>query len=297
MSKVLVLGASGLVGSHVSRVLARDGHEVHGTYRTHSPGPVGQSHPFDVERDGAENFHQILKIAHPNIVVNCIAWPYVDGCQREPMRSHVMNQSIPTRIAQMCADARIRYVFFSSGYVFGAGRRTYDELDMPFGNVEGPANVYGDDKLQAEVGIRAVCPHALIVRTVGVFGRDQAWKCFAARLVKCLKHGKKLAFDPRGTSNWTWAHDLAEDVAAMLDDGLTGTYHSAGRLVCERGEFARLVCELLNLDQSLIVHTDAPEGSAPRLKNCVLSSIRAGYAYDNSESLPVAMLHEMLEEA
>lgn len=303
MRRALVLGASGLVGSHIAVDLASRDIEVFGTrYRKREVDvrhvPI-KWYVLDVEQDSHKAVEQLVAELRPDVVVNCIAWPWVDGCEKRPMRSHCMNRMIPTNLAGLCAALRLRYVFLSSAYVYGSsGKLFLDELDLPFVNTAGPVNTYGDDKLHAEVGIMAQCPHALIVRTVGVFGYDPGWKCFVSRLIRALKHGEEFAYFPEGTSNWTWAHDLASDIGDLLQLNASGVWHSAGKLVSTRRKFAKSVVQMLGLDESLLRETDVPSDYAPRAKRCVLSTRREFVnAYEGSEYLPEVALKQILEDA
>ena len=72
--KILVIGASGLVGSHVLRVAREHGHQALGTYRTF---PLDGLLPLDVsDRASVESF---LKSNPADAVVYCAAWSWVDG--------------------------------------------------------------------------------------------------------------------------------------------------------------------------------------------------------------------------
>jgi len=295
MRRALVVGASGLVGYHVAKELKENGWWVSGTWKTNDPAKNPLLHAAGLDQWGqidlAANLRagidQMFKAAVPDLVVMCAAFPNVSECERLVMRCHRENRMTPTVVAQAAGALRSQFVFLSSGYIFGGGKSEYTEMDLPGINCDAGNTVYGDDKHHAEVGVMGTCPHALIVRTVGVYGQDPGNKCFSSRLVGSLKAGERFGFDGSSVSNWTWAPDLARDIVELVEERRSGIVHSAGA-VQDRKTFALDVVDAFNLDATLL--DDAvTDTTVPRPHRCVLRTVRPGaqaiHALSNAHGL------------
>src|SRR6266852_4072209 len=90
---------------------------------------------------------------HPDVVVNCAAYNFVDRAESEPEAAFAVNAWGVRTLATVCRDLNCVLAHFSTDYVFGldSGRRTpYRETDAP-----GPVSVYGVSKLAGEHFVRA----------------------------------------------------------------------------------------------------------------------------------------------
>src|SRR5438046_882319 len=84
--RILVVGASGLVGTEVARLGAQRGHQVTGAARRIEGAArrtLDLSDRAAVERAAAE--------LEPHVIFLCSAWPHVDGCEQDPERSEREN--------------------------------------------------------------------------------------------------------------------------------------------------------------------------------------------------------------
>jgi len=101
--KLLVAGASGLLGSHLRHALRTRGHEVIGVAR-HSPGGDGSWLALDLAHARQEDWTQVL--AGVDCVVNCV------GIFREsPGQSfEALHHRGPARLFDACVEAGVRRV-------------------------------------------------------------------------------------------------------------------------------------------------------------------------------------------
>lgn len=159
--KILVLGASGLLGHTVFSALARTGGlAVFGTTRSQSSWPL---FPTQLQKrlliwnnqGGAEGLSELFTATRPDVVINCIATPRSKWSDYRQLISDF--STLPHLLAAHCQSNRARLILISSDGVFsGAATRPYNEADIP-----DPADDYGTAKLLGEVSL----PHVLIVRT------------------------------------------------------------------------------------------------------------------------------------
>jgi dTDP-4-dehydrorhamnose reductase len=141
---VLVLGASGLLGSNVAATAKqRTGHVV-GTYHTNHPDLGIECHHCNLGTDGAAA--TLVDEHDPELVVNCAAITDVDECERDPETAREINSDAPGRIAELCHKRNISFVHISTDYVFdGERRRPYPESHAP-----NPIQTYGRTKRAGE---------------------------------------------------------------------------------------------------------------------------------------------------
>lgn len=149
--KILVLGATGMLGHKMMQILA-ERFEVVGTVRgAPSPAP----HPLLARaalRGGvsAEDFDGVMRAiaqVRPDAIVNCIGIVKQLGEAKDPLRSITINALFPHRLAQLCQAAGIRLVHISTDCVFSGRKGRYTEGDQ-----SDAEDLYGRTKYLGEVG-------------------------------------------------------------------------------------------------------------------------------------------------
>lgn len=162
MSKVLVLGASGMLGSTTLRSLVNDGgHEVVGSIRSAASMPLFperlQKHLMvagDVENGDA--LSQLFQRVRPEIVINCIGLVKQLAQAGDPLSAIPINALLPHRVARLCDLVAARMVHVSTDCVFSGSKGAYLESDVPDAN-----DLYGRSKLLGEMNYS----HTITLRT------------------------------------------------------------------------------------------------------------------------------------
>jgi dTDP-4-dehydrorhamnose reductase len=223
--RLLVTGASGMLGSDLVPVLAGAGFEVFARSKAE----------LDItsEAQVTHAFHDI----RPEIVVNCAAYTRVDACETDPLAFEVNARGVD-RLAKRCIAQGARLVQISTDFVFdGKKREPYVEDDSV-----APLSAYGRSKQEGEeAALRA--PAALVVRSSWLFGRG-GWN-FIEAILKQVESGRtelKVVTDQRGRPTGT--SDLAQAILALLDAGATGIYHFANRGEVSWYEFTQAILML-----------------------------------------------------
>jgi dTDP-4-dehydrorhamnose reductase len=96
MKKILVLGASGSLGSRLYRSIDNS----YGTFFSYIP--VNKSNMFYLDASNLNQFSQLLNEIQPDVVINCIGFTNVDDCEKFPEKSWIMNCRLPADIAEIC---------------------------------------------------------------------------------------------------------------------------------------------------------------------------------------------------
>lgn len=216
--RILVIGGSGLVGSHVVAEARTRGHIAVGTYRR-------QSQLGLVELDLARPLHaeKIVIDFKPDWVVHAAGWTWVDGCEQDPNRALQENAAQPSKIAELCQRIGAHLAYFSSTYVFDGLHGPYKEGDVP-----NPINVYGHSKLEGENACMAACPSALVLRAICVWGAEKQRKNFAYQVETAVLENKSLRIPSDQEGNPTWAGDIAAWTIDLIELGESGVWHLAG---------------------------------------------------------------------
>ena len=148
--KVLVLGATGLLGNAMFRSLSRmPGAQVTGTVRQDAarklfdPADAGRLAVVgNIEDPGQQA--ELFETVRPDVVVNCIA--VGRPAPADPMRSVAIYGVLPQRLSYLCSRTGARLVQISSDGVFAGHRGGYTEADVPDAD-----DVYGTSKFLGEV--------------------------------------------------------------------------------------------------------------------------------------------------
>lgn len=264
MIDVLILGASGLVGSTFYRLLSPS-KKVAGTYFSQpKPGLIF----LDVT--DADSVKRAFESWRPGVVIHAACNAHVDGCEEDQAKAHRVNVVGTENVARACQAEKVKLVFFSSDYIFDGQAGPYLEEDEPH-----PINYYGHAKLEGERVIAGKLESFLILRTHGVFGWEEPAKNFVLRLIANSRQGKiaRVPADQLGTP--TAADNLADMAWRLISADRSGVYHLAGRDLLDRYSFSLLIAEVFGLDKNLIVaeKTEALGQIAPR-------PLRAGLRVD-----------------
>lgn len=284
-SRVLLIGAGGLVGRHLRRAFSDV--QVTATYRG---DPVEGGVALDITDHDA--VRRTIRDAKPDVIVLAAAEAYVERCEREPEATRVVNVEAPRFIASEAATHDALLVVFSSEYVFDGTAGRYTETAE-----RRPINEYGRQKVELED--IALATGGLVCRTSGVFGADPRRKNFVLQLVDRLRAGQPFDVPSDQLITPTYAPALAGAVAQLVKRGQRGIVHVAGPSIMGRFEFARLIADAYALPAALLrPRATAELGlAAPRPLRCGLGVDRLREILGTDLTAPAAALRELAHVA
>ena len=166
--RVLVLGASGMLGNAVLRLFSQDsGIEAFGTTRSR-----GSHRYFSeavqarlVDNVDVENVDALISLfgeVRPEVVINCIGLIKQLSSANDPLAALPINAILPHRLARLCQAVGARLVHVSTDCVFDGAGGNYTEDDRP-----NAYDLYGRSKLLGEVDY----DNAVTLRT-SIIGRE-----------------------------------------------------------------------------------------------------------------------------
>jgi dTDP-4-dehydrorhamnose reductase len=229
--KILITGASGLIGSHAAQRLARE-HEV-----------VALKHA-DLDIADRESVSGCVWDTKPALIING-AVMQVDESEQNPAKAHAVNVEGPRSLAEAATRAGAEFIHFSTQYAFDGepiGRAPYTIKDEPR-----PINRYGKTKVASEQAVVDACPRSYIVRTSWVYGSGK--DSFLCTAHKDLRAGKRVRAIVDIWSSTTYVEDLIERVLQILKKRRYGIYHVVNEGVCSYHEFAFEAGQLVGLNQ------------------------------------------------
>jgi dTDP-4-dehydrorhamnose reductase len=150
--RVLVLGAGGMLGNAVYRVISqRSEHEVFGTIRSATAAKrlATSAHGTllpNVNVLDQDDLVSAMRQSKPDVVVNCVGLVKQLASGSDPLAVLPINSILPHRLARLCALANTRVVHISTDCVFSGRRGKYGESD-----VSDAEDLYGKSKYIGEL--------------------------------------------------------------------------------------------------------------------------------------------------
>lgn len=215
---------------------------------------------------------------HPDVVVNCAAYNFVDHAETEPDAAFAANAWGVRALAEICRDLSSTLVHFSSDYVFGLDQRRnvpYREMDAP-----GPVSVYGLSKLTGEYLVRSLCPKHFVIRTCGLYG---VWGSggkggnFVETMLRLAGQGKPLRVVTDQVCTPSYTADVALAASALVPTGRHGLYHLTSAGSCSWHDFARTIFQSVGVPADLQPITSRERGAPARRPGY---SVLANTAYE-----------------
>lgn len=220
--KILLFGAGGLLGRHLSVELAR--HEL--TALTHTDADI-----TDTKRLNA------LFVEPWDVVINAAAVCNFDACERDPAGTGRINRDAPLDLARRCHDEGAQFVQFTSDYVFrGDADRPLKETDAV-----GPLSVYGQQKADLEREIPKLCPKSLIMRLSWLYGTNG--KTFMSLLPGLLTAQETVRVASGKRGRCLYAPDAACWIRRFIENGRSGHFNLVNDGDTSWEEFARVCLE------------------------------------------------------
>lgn len=225
--RVLVLGARGMLGQELVRVLGER-------------KPEGRVFAWDVdELDICDESAVRVALSEraPAVVINAAAYTDVDGCETNQELAHAVNGAGPGNLARACIGIGAVLVHFGTDFVFdGLSGRPYRPMDAA-----NPLSAYGRSKWEGEQAVRAAGCRHLIVRTSWLFGLGG--RNFVEAILAKASAGEGLRVVDDQVGRPTLASDLAAGVVRLMDVGAAGTQHFANSGECSWYEFAKEIVQ------------------------------------------------------
>lgn len=174
--KILVLGATGMLGHAVMHVLSEKPElEVSGTVRAQSgkrffPANIADRLMTGVDVENQDSLTETFAVCRPDVVINCIGLVKQLAQAYDPLQALPINSLLPHRLAKLCSLGNARLIQISTDCVFSGKTGNYLESDFPdAGDLYGRSKFLGEVEYENSITLRTSIighelqsPHSLI---------------------------------------------------------------------------------------------------------------------------------------
>lgn len=211
--RATVVGAGGLLGSHLCAELRAAGHQVDALDR----GMFDLSSP---DRELLYRLRDRLTALDTHVVFNTAAYTNVDGAEKDTELAFRVNALGAELVARAADEAGTQVCHISTDFVFrGDQDRPYDEFD-PIG----PQSEYARSKAAGEALVLRAARRSFVVRVGGLYG--QGGRNFFSTMLDRLRRGQALSVDRQRRVTPTWVRALSRQLIALCERGEYGVYHA-----------------------------------------------------------------------
>ncbi|MFA5962276.1 MAG: SDR family oxidoreductase [Parcubacteria group bacterium] len=215
-TKVLIIGAQGMLGRSLAEVFSGDRYEL----------LLWDREQIDVA-DG-KMVATLLEKEKPELVINAAAHNGVDKIEEDDATFELakkINGEGPLNLALASKAVGVVLVHFVSDYVFDGVKGEYVEMDLPH-----PISRYGETKLAGEENVRKNWEKHYLIRTSKIFGppaiSEGAKKSFFEVMLGLAKTNASLKVVDAERSCFTYSKDLAVAVKKLWEEKFPfGIYH------------------------------------------------------------------------
>lgn len=239
--KILLIGSTGQLGYELDKQARELKHEV-----------CSFSHK-ELDIADFEKVRSKIKTLKPDVVINASAFHNVPLCEEEPDKAFLINAVALKNISEICQTNGIKFVTYSTDYVFdGLKGKAYEENDKP-----NPVQIYGISKAAGEYIALAYSSKSIVIRSSGVYGGKAGSKQkkgnFVLSILEQAKNKKVIEVASEQFLNPTYSVDLATASLALLNHkNVSGIYHLASEGYCSWAEFAKEIIKNKGLPTKII---------------------------------------------
>jgi dTDP-4-dehydrorhamnose reductase len=242
MAHLLVIGATGLLGSTLAPILAASGHSVviHGF----SGAAQEKADLCDFAQASA-----MMARVKPDCIINLAALTNVDLCEREPHKAYLLNVATVTHVARAIREQaqHCHLIQISTDQVYD-GRGPHSESNVTI------TNTYALSKIAAELAAASL--PSTILRTT-FFGRSRSDNrtSFSDWIVQSLRKGAPInvfddiLFTPLNIKT------LASMIERLVSIRPVGLFNLGSREGMSKAAFAFALAEVMALPTSHITRT------------------------------------------
>lgn len=253
--RVLLLGASGFLGTNLSLELARyDGLEV----ASPRDSALFRGRFRDIQYSDREAVGRLFADARPDAVINCVGIVGHQAADRSPELADELNVHFPVLLGNLCRDSGAHLIHFSTDAVYSS-----DPLEAPFAETSptAPFSSYGRTKLKAERVLSATLESVTILR-VNFFGWSRTGKrgVLDHFVMAGLEERIAIGFG-RYVASSIYVGDLARVVASLVFSESRGVFNLGSSDSLSKFQFGLNVAEVAGWRKDGVVDRDPSEWS------------------------------------
>lgn len=240
--KLLIIGASGVLGSRLYNDTIKKKWSTMGTYCSHECEGL-----FYLDVRDKNSLEKVFNLFKPETVVMAGGITDVDMSELKPKLAKDVNIKGTQNLVKKIKEYGAKLVYTSTDYVFDGENGPYKESDET-----NPVNVYGKTKLEAEQIVESNLRDYLIIRTSQLYGVDYVGRNFIMKIINNIRRNKKIYAADDFYSTPTYSGFLSEIIMKLIEKGANGLYHGAGPEFLSRFEYVNKILDIFEVNKDLI---------------------------------------------
>ena len=268
--KMLLFGASGLVGGALARMGGEAGHSILGTVGSWPGSAIpGLAEQVKADLMDPAAVDHVVTSSGAAVIVNAAAVSEPGACDADPGRSHRLNVELPAQLAGLAEKSGARLIHLSSEQVFDGTTPPYSAGDPVHG-----INLYARQKIEAEARVQAICASALTLRLPLLLGNSLSRRrSVHERLLELWSAGGAAKLYVDEFRQCCTAGSVARAILEIIDrPGLAGVLHWAGAEPLSRFEIGERIRRRFGLTERqapivAVERKDDPRALASRPAN------------------------------
>jgi len=270
--KVVLIGATGLLGRAVSSELAEETRWQ--IVRTAYRHVDAESVKLDIRDE--EAVRRFIAEQKPDAIVVAAAERRPDICENDPSLAKALNVDALSFIGAVANEIGAWVLSISTDYVFDGTRPPYDPDDEPM-----PLNAYGRSKLEGERALMRSMARSCVLRLPLLYGPVTDWSesavtSLAPAIAKSAVDGVAVGMDGWATRYPTFTPDVAIVIRQLLERCESGTpvngvVHWSGDEPMTKFDIATCIARVLLLNAQIHCQNE-PTDATPRPRDCHLAS-------------------------
>lgn len=248
--KIIITGASGLVGNAALHAAIKRGHDVVAIYHQHKPQVPDCVSLKKMDLTALEDMVPLMLNEFPDAIINAAALSNPATVNANPDLAQKLNVALPRRLAQIANHVNGRLIHISTDMVFDGTQGNYSVTDTP-----NPLNLYGELKLHAEHEVLTQGGTlATVLRIAIVTGNSPATtRSVHEKLLIALANGDTPKLFTNEIRQPNAATNIAEVIIELCErHNLSGIFHWAGAEPISRFDMGLHILRTLNLPENQI---------------------------------------------
>ncbi len=264
MIKVLVTGANGQIAQELIEI-------IQNAKISHINFLFYTKEQWDISNSSASL--SILQNEKPQYLINTAAYTKVDLAEQQVNQCLYTNTFAPTQLAFLCKQLNVKFIHFSSDYVF---QRSNSKLPFLENSIKNPSGIYSISKALSEDQILLCNSAALIIRTSWIY--SAYGHNFVKTMINLAKNNDELKVVCDQIGCPTYAANIAKLLIDIIqhetrhNDFLNGLYNFTDFGSTTWFEFSLKIFEFTNQKIKVIpISTQEFGAAAPRPSFSVLN--------------------------
>ena len=243
--KILLTGATGMLGKKIYNILNNEQYTVLGIARNNQITNIAENVIMGDVTD-IKFLNQITNSFKPNLIIHTAANINVNSCDVDKGYANLINNESGKMLAKLCRNAI--FIYISTDAVYDGKAGNYDEFSLT-----NPLNYYGISKLNGEKSITSIIESVYILR-LNIYGFHTPLRSSLFEwAINSLKAGKEITGFKNVFFNPLYTGQVAQVIKGVLSSQIPfGTYHVGSDTYFSKYDFLLKIAQRFDLDQKLI---------------------------------------------